>query len=149
MLYCRPDFDAAIDTASYLTSLARSVVGHDDTVAPVTLELSLTPVQLPVDQAVMLGLMVNEALTNAMLHAFPDGRPGRIAVSTAMRASTLVVTVRDDGLGLRQNGRHDGLGLRLIHGLAQSMCGTADIRGDSGTTVTAYIPLDFQDTAPE
>ncbi|WP_376100716.1 sensor histidine kinase (plasmid) [Roseomonas sp. CCTCC AB2023176] len=90
---------------------------------------------LPTERAVYLGLVLNELVTNALKYAFPEGRPGRIAVSLRCEGETFVLRVEDDGIGLDENGDKDetdtrderprgGLGTRLLHGLAGQLRGS-------------------------
>jgi two-component sensor histidine kinase len=51
------------------------------------------------EKGVPLSLAVNEILLNAVAHAFPDGRPGHVAVELAERDTGLLLCIRDDGVG--------------------------------------------------
>lgn len=80
-------------------------------------------------------LAVSEAVGNAVLHAFRDRPPGTVTVSAALNRGRLLITVADDGSGMRPNLDSPGLGLglSLITKLA------SDVRFDSdsgGTTVS-------------
>lgn len=80
-------------------------------------------------------LAVSEAVGNAVVHAFRDGQPGTIRLSARADRGRLIVTVADDGTGMRPNLQSNGLGLgiSLITKLA------TDVRFDSsndGTTVS-------------
>ncbi len=63
------------------------------------------PLQLPIDVATPLVLILNEAVGNAFKHAFPDRRPGRIVVSLRRTVDGIRIEVRDDGVGLSQDPR--------------------------------------------
>ena len=71
-----------------------------------------------VDQAMTLGLIVNELVTNAIKHAFPEKRPGQVSIRFGAAPSTgRILEVADNGVGLA-DGRieadsSDGSGLRL------------------------------------
>jgi anti-sigma regulatory factor (Ser/Thr protein kinase) len=85
-------------------------------------------------------LAVSEAVGNAVLHAFRDRRPGTVRLSARADRARLLVTVTDDGTGMRPNLQSPGLGLglSLITKLAE------DVRFDSaagGTTVTMSFSL--------
>jgi serine/threonine-protein kinase RsbW/stage II sporulation protein AB (anti-sigma F factor) len=66
-------------------------------------------------------LAVSEAVTNSVMHAYPDGESGTITVRAEQRNAGLVVTVADDGTGLRPNisGRGLGVGIPLIAQLCE------------------------------
>ena len=57
-------------------------------------------------------LAVSEAVTNAVLHAYPD-RPGAVHITAAVASSELWVLVADDGCGLEARASRPGLGLGL------------------------------------
>jgi anti-sigma regulatory factor (Ser/Thr protein kinase) len=58
-------------------------------------------------------LAVSEAVTNAVVHAYPDGVAGAITLRAQLRGLALIVMVRDDGTGLRPDLENKGLGLGL------------------------------------
>jgi serine/threonine-protein kinase RsbW/stage II sporulation protein AB (anti-sigma F factor) len=64
------------------------------------------------DQLEAVALAVSEALTNAVLHAYPDG-PGQIRVSAWAAGTELVVVIADDGNGFRAHSERPGLGVGL------------------------------------
>jgi len=79
---------------------------------------------LRVSDAVPLGLIINELITNAQKHAFPAGSTGRIQVTLEKSAEALRLMVADDGVGLQSKVRGSGLGHRLVRALAQQLAGT-------------------------
>lgn len=58
-------------------------------------------------------LAVSEAVTNSVVHAYPDGREGTITLQAEREDGGLVLTVRDDGTGLRPDPDSKGIGLGL------------------------------------
>jgi PAS domain S-box-containing protein len=91
-------------------------------------------VLLPVDIAVPCGLIVNELLSNALKHAFPDGK-GTIVVGLTATDGSCAISVRDNGVGLPPNveGQGSTLGLQLVRALVQQIEGTMDIDRSAGT----------------
>ena len=81
---------------------------------------------------------VQEALTNCIRHAGAR----RIEVTVTGYASSLDVSVRDDGVGLDPAQRRPGLGLRGIDERVRELSGTMTIRSSGdGTTVAIHLPL--------
>jgi len=77
---------------------------------------------------------VSEAVTNAVLHAFRDGRPpGTITVSASVSSDEIVVSVSDDGMGFAPRADSPGLGfgLPMIAAMASSMA--VSMRAGGGT----------------
>ncbi len=105
---------ADIDMADYIRNLCGNLLSSYAQVAmPPTIIFDLLPLRLVVDKAIPLALIINELVTNAMKHAFPDGRPGEIRISLQERGARRAVplrimtvapayelTVADDGGGL-------------------------------------------------
>lgn len=58
-------------------------------------------------------LAVSEAATNAVVHAYRDGREGDIRASVWARDGEVVVVIADDGLGMAPRTDSPGLGLGL------------------------------------
>jgi two-component sensor histidine kinase len=94
-------------------------------------------VQLPLNAAVPAGLLVNELISNALKHAFPDGRTGEVSVTLRSDASrndtrsSIVLTVSDDGIGIPESmnlDKTDTLGLQLVSLLTDQLHGSIDIR---------------------
>jgi two-component sensor histidine kinase len=58
------------------------------------------PVDLDINWAIPLGMIINEWVSNALKYAFPDGRSGLISLGLSARDGELILVVRDDGIGL-------------------------------------------------
>jgi two-component sensor histidine kinase len=91
----------------------------------VILRSEIVAVDVDIETAIPLGLIVNELVTNAYKHAFPGGRRGSISVSLqAPDGGPLELAVVDDGIGMPADfdlGRTDSLGLRLVRSLAEQL----------------------------
>jgi two-component sensor histidine kinase len=110
----------------------------------VALELQAESVGLPVDKAIPCGLILNELITNALKHAFPDDRTGRIRVGLANSGGREVsLSVADDGVGLPEGfDLHSpgSLGMQLIVTLTEQLGGTIQASTDRGTRFEIRFP---------
>ena len=104
------------------------------------MESNCRDLHLGVDQAVPLGLIVNEAVTNAMKHAF-DGRRGKVTVMVARNGPNCSLIVSDDGRGFEGPPREGSLGMRLMKNLSRQLGARLMIDGSNGTTVTIRWPM--------
>lgn len=119
----------------YIENLAANVVrsfGYDESV----LDIHIEPEQMEVQTAIPLGLVVNELITNACKHAFPDRARAQISISLEPApGGQLVLTVGDNGVGLNDPVSASGsFGMELVRSLVRQLHGQLDISGGQGTT---------------
>lgn len=130
-----------VDLAAYLERLANGLVRFQTDGLPVDLETSLDPVIVAERQVVPLGLIVNEFVTNSLKHAF-GAAGGRIGVElTAVDGGGVRLTLWDNGGGMPPQ-RGDGMGLRLIAGLARQINGDAAWDAGPGTRLVVTFPAE-------
>ena len=94
-------------------------------VATNVLTCDATPVMIPTDHAVPLGLLVNELITNAVKYASPE-KPGDVSISIKSCGDGLRLEVRDHGPGLSadwQQKQSASLGMKLISRLSRQLGG--------------------------
>jgi two-component sensor histidine kinase len=93
---------------------------------------------------VPLGLIAGEPVTNALKHAVPDGREGRVRVELrAEGGGQMRLLVEDDGVGMPAERRAGSPGQRLIEMFARKVKGRAAMevgRGGQGTAVVVAFP---------
>jgi two-component sensor histidine kinase len=90
---------------------------------------------LDLAHAVPVGLIVNEAITNAFKHGFARGSGGEISVSLRASGQSCSLIISDDGQGFVEPARENSLGMRLMRSLARQLGGEFAIDGSNGTTV--------------
>lgn len=99
------------------------------------------PCLLTSREAIAIGLMVNELVTNAIKYAYGNGQRGQIAVRLQLDEK-LKLTVQDDGSGWG-NDAQPGTGQRLIKGLCRQLTGKYTVRASAkGTLCTVTLPLE-------
>ena len=85
----------------------------------------------------------NELLTNALKHAFPNGRPGQVGVQFEKRSPEFCLVVRDNGVGLDGAARGSGMGQELVRALAQGLGGGVSVEdAQPGLQMTITFPTD-------
>ena len=136
-LYQSKDY-SRVPFSNYVRSLASSVFDALG-VSPstVTLDLEIDDVAIAVDRAIPCGLVLNELITNALKHAFPEGRRGTVSVRlTRLEGRRLRLSVLDDGVGLPNDHdplRASSLGLQLVRTLAEQLEATLEVTPRPGT----------------
>jgi PAS domain S-box-containing protein len=130
LLY-RAESLSAVDFADYAQLLSRQLLGtYAVRGSAVRLTCALEPVELSIEQAVPFGLILNEMMTNALKHAFPDGRGGEVHLALQRRDGGCVLRVADDGVGPGTASAGEGqttLGLRLVQLLARQVRGEFEL----------------------
>lgn len=133
---------STLDLGAHLSALVAKI-GYGSTDKIVCVTYCDQTILVGMDAAVPIGFVLHELLMNAHKHAFPD-RPGLVRVSCRRLEDTLIVAVRDDGVGLPSDWRsrsHTSLGLSLVEALAQQLDGTFEIRSEHGTVAILRVPL--------
>lgn len=137
-LYTSDDVkQVAVD--QYLTTLVEDLRRSAEHNELAQLTIDADPVSTPPDQAVAIGVIVNELVTNALKYAYP-GSKGPIRVALRAHNDGLVtVTVEDDGVGVgaSNNPTSTGLGQRIVTAMASKLNGTLEHdRAHDGTRIT-------------
>ena len=100
--------------------------------------MELEPVDIGLETAVPLGLLLNELISNSLKHAFPDGRQGEIKVQLSRTSDSMVrLVVSDNGIGMPAGLDHESattLGLKLIYTLSGQLDAKMEMESDQGTS---------------
>jgi two-component sensor histidine kinase len=139
--------------ASLCENISSSMIGDVD---QITLGVEGDDGVVDARVSVSLGLIVTELVINALKHAFPDGRPGKITVDYNCHGPNWVLCVRDDGVGMPTTATaRTGLGTSIVHALASQLRAAVEIVPEQpGTKVSlrhtqiALVP-DMSDTGSE
>ncbi|WP_127145496.1 sensor histidine kinase [Pelagibacterium montanilacus] len=129
------------EVSEYIDKLVRDIAASFH--AEIALDIGVEPVVVHRDNAMPLGLIVNEVLSNAFKYAFRDREPGTIHVSLErIDADQAQLTISDDGVGFDPDAPSTGIGQRLIRGLAQQIGGTTTFSSADGTRFDLVFPLE-------
>jgi PAS domain S-box-containing protein len=135
-LYQSPDL-AQIDFAEYIQSLASYLFrAHGANGRGITLRLNTERIFLGIDTAVPCGLIINELISNALKHAFPNNTDGTISVGLGKDENkSIVLTVDDNGVGFPPGldfRRTTSLGLQLVNSLVNQIDATIEQNNKNG-----------------
>jgi len=107
----------------------------------VLFDLSIGPIDLDVSDAVPIGLIINESVTNSIKHAFTNKGENTIKITLEKTQADLLLIIRDNGKGFNSNGLKDNnsFGLLLINGLADELSGKLEILDTGGTEIRLHF----------
>ncbi|QHS59244.1 sensor histidine kinase [Chitinophaga agri] len=136
---------SSVNMGNYLPELIQYLRQSYNVRNNVCFNVQVDEIELDVSQAIPLGLIVNEAITNAIKYAFPRGATGQsISVALLAEDTRAQLYVADNGIGIKPAvlaARAHGLGLKLIRGLAKDIEAELNINGDNGTTITISFEI--------
>jgi len=133
-----------IEMKDYFFNLGEGILDTFNADDKVKIECAMEQLELDVDTAVPIGLIVNELLTNALKYAFPENSKGNISISLSKsNAETLTLKVVDNGvgkiIGLAPKGT--GFGSQLIKLLTQQLNGEMTEESKNGTSVLFHFKI--------
>ncbi len=137
---------AKIDFDGYTRSMAQHLL-RTCSIDPgaVRLSINCSDMFLSINDAIPCGLIINELISNALKHAFPEGEKGEITIDFySNEDNRLTLVVSDTGIGLPEDidiSDAKTLGLQLISDLVDQLKGTLEIERDGGTAFRiTFIP---------
>ena len=102
----------------------------------VTIECAMDHLDVDIDTAVPLGLIVNELLTNTLKYAFPAGQHGTVQIKLQKQADgVLQLEVSDNGVGKSRTTKGTGFGGQLVALLTQQLGGSMREEVKNGTSI--------------
>jgi len=135
---------ANIDMKDYFMNLSAHVLDSFGAKNRITIKCNMDTVEFDIDNAVPLGLIVNELLTNALKYAFPNNKEGKIIITLkAQNTNTYQLEVADNGIGQSGNNvQGSGFGTQLINLLAVQLGGKLESDFIDGTKVVLTFSIE-------
>ena len=122
----RGEIDLHVYFKNLCESISASMIGDRE-------RLSLTATSegpaVPAEMSASLGLIVTELVINALKHAFPDDRAGKIEVAYKSKGEDWTLSVRDDGVGIKSEPKaaKAGLGTSIVEALSKQLRATVEV----------------------
>lgn len=137
----RVDDLSHVEMHEYLDKLLVHIYSSFNT-DQIHLNKDLEKIQLDIDTAVTVGLVMNEAVTNAFKHAFPPGQKGTINVALHQKEHYLELCVEDNGVGIGSGQpQASSFGMTMMRAFAESLEGELLISGNNSTSLTFLFPI--------
>src|SRR6516165_2989155 len=132
-----------IDLIEYLRQIINDL---EPTVAPCKIQFDAPEaIRFAADRAILVGLIINELVSNAGKYAYPNRASGLIWVQVQSENEAIAISVRDEGVGLPPGFdpiASKRLGARLVNALSKQLGG--ELRRQpvlTGVDSTLHIPL--------
>ncbi len=132
----------AIEMKDYFLNLSESILDSFGAEERIKIELAMEKLDIDIDTAVPLGLIVNELLTNTVKYAFPGGRDGKVLIKLEKQNNGILhMEVSDNGVGKSGVTQGTGFGGQLISLLTTQLNGTMKEEIKNGTSISFDFKL--------
>jgi PAS domain S-box-containing protein len=128
-----------VSIKSYIDELLKSLLSVYPEYQSLCIEKNIAELKLRSNKAVLIGIIINELVTNILKHAFHDAADKHIRIEFIHEPEHTVLRVRDDGIGFSEESlaeNSSGFGLTIVRMLAEQLSGKLSIEKDHGTTFT-------------
>jgi two-component sensor histidine kinase len=145
-----PEHPSDIDMNLYISELVDYLRGEYRTDTNINFNLQIDKVYLPVNTAVPLGMIINEAFSNSLRYAFPLTVAGEIEIKFLCNEQDgcFKLMISDNGVGLPENftqSEMKSLGTSLMLGLTRQLKGDLQFKNEDGLAVI----VEFTNLKPE
>ncbi len=136
-LYLSKDL-ANVDFSAYINDIVTDIfTSYKFALGKVALSINVESVSIELDDAIPLGLIINELVSNSLKLAFPEGREGELEVMLKSNSENeYELTVRDNGIGFPEGldfRKSESLGLNLVTALTRQIRGRIELNRETGT----------------
>ncbi len=135
---------AHIDFGEYLKSLVQMLLKfYSEKNNDITVDLNSEEVNLEIDTAISMGLIVNELVSNCFKHAFPNRMNGEVIINLSNDGGNCLLKVADNGVGIPEGvdfRNTDSLGLQIVQTLTIQLNGNMEHENEGGTIFTITFP---------
>lgn len=124
--------------STLISKIKDSFAGQYD---QIQISQKLPNINVKVDLAVNIALIINEVITNSYKHAFSKHQKGKIDIKITYSENILEVYISDNGIGFYEQKVEDSFGMGIIDGLVQQINGKYTYDGSNGSNFTMELPL--------
>ncbi|WDF79032.1 histidine kinase dimerization/phosphoacceptor domain -containing protein [Mucilaginibacter sp. KACC 22773] len=142
-LYMAEDIKT-IDMKSYLEEFVGYFLDSFSPDLQIKFSTNIESLRLPVNKAIPVGLIINEAITNSAKYAFPANTEPKITLSLRQKEERIELIIKDNGIGIPgdvNQATYDSLGIKLIKGLCNDLDGTLSFESATGTMITILFRI--------
>jgi len=137
-LYQSPDL-THLNIKSYVESFVSNLFFlYGVETGTIQTQIEVSDIEMGIDTAIPLGLIINELVTNSLKYAFPEGaKEKKLKISLTKNGELFKLEIADNGVGILESELENPktLGLQLVKNLVNQLNGTMNINVDNGTMV--------------
>jgi PAS domain S-box-containing protein len=129
-----------VNLQEYIHKVLSSLEGLSDRIE---ITGNISPLESTTKNAVTLGLLITEVVTNSIKHAFPDESAGHVQCTLRKNVTGISMTISDNGIGMpaiKNLEKTDSTGRVLIHSLTRQLGGIVDLKTENGTSYLFSFP---------
>ncbi|MBF4467439.1 sensor histidine kinase [Flavobacterium sp. LC2016-12] len=138
---------ATINMPNYIRELVEYLKDSFSLGQRIRFEVKIDPLELDVAQAVPLGLILNEAITNSIKYAFPNDLTGMIFIKLeTLEENRYLLTISDNGIGAETDftdQKANSFGMSLIKGLSDDLEAKFTMENNNGTILKIEFSREF------
>lgn len=134
---------SAVDLEEYLYKIVPELINVYANSTRILYNIQVEKIEVSINTAIPIGLIVNEIITNSIQHAFPDREQGHIDIRSHYDGRMLTIIITDDGIGLPkevEKGEPQTLGIQLIDTLIKQLKADYSIDNADGCRISIRIP---------
>jgi len=135
---------AEANFATYVKNLCAHLTRvYDVAGRRIELQVEVDDMALDLESAIPCGLIITELVSNAIKHAFPDERTGKIVIAIHYDSEgRLVLQMTDNGIGFTPKpaaAKSDSLGIQLVQSLTEQLNGRLEYETGTGTSIRVIL----------
>ena len=134
---------ASVSLPDYIRDLAGGLLATYALEGGIEMELDVAPLSLEIDDAIPVGLILNELVSNAVKHAFSEGAGGMVGIRAEAKDGEIRLTISDNGAGFPEDldfRDTPSLGMQLVVTLVEQLEGTIELNRSGGTEFRITFP---------
>ncbi|MCE3295966.1 MAG: hypothetical protein K0R65_1680 [Crocinitomicaceae bacterium] len=109
----------------YISSLCDNLLDKTDS-PKISIEQDVEELELPIKEVILIGIIINELITNSVKYAFTGQDNGRIYISFHKKDGVLEFNYSDNGVGMEKNvleNQRESFGIDLIKSITEQLEG--------------------------
>ena len=143
----QPDKGTLINMKSYVREMVNYLKNSFADIERIKFELNIDEITLDISQSVPVGLILNEAITNAVKYAFPANQPGKITIElNCINNQDIFLRIADNGKGFPENenlAESNSLGIQLIKLFAEQLEGRLHFGRNKGVEISVVFKKQY------